>query len=96
MLYKFTSTVIVYQGPSAWRFLVLPKKAAGEIKKLYAARAKSWGSIPVSVRVGETTWKTSLFPDSKSGTYLLPLKAKVRAAEDILDGDTVTYEVQIQ
>ena len=46
-----------------------------------------WGVIPVTVRIGGTTWTTSLFP--KDGGYLVPLKDRVRAAEGIEQGDIV-------
>jgi hypothetical protein len=53
-----------------------------------------WGAIPVSVRIGETAWTTSLFP--RNGRYLLPLKDAVRMAEDLALGDTVDVELIIQ
>ena len=53
-----------------------------------------WGAIPVSVRIGETAWTTSLFP--RTGRYLLPLKDAVRMAEDLALGDTVDVELIIQ
>lgn len=78
---------------AAWRFLVLPKKEAGEIKGARGKKARGWGSLPVRVTVGKTVWDTSIFPDKKSGTYVLPLKASVRKAEDIEDRDTVSYTI---
>jgi len=95
-VYTLESTVLVYQGPSAWRFLALPIPEAREIKAQYGNQSKGWGSLPVSVTIGETTWETSIFPDTKSGTYLLPLKAKVRNAEDITDDSTVTFQLTLR
>ena len=46
-----------------------------------------WGVIPVTVRIGGTSWTTSLFP--KDGGYLVPLKDRVRTAEDIAQDDVV-------
>jgi Domain of unknown function (DUF1905) len=46
-----------------------------------------WGVIPVTVRIGATTWTTSLFP--KDGGYLVPLKDRVRNAEGIEEDDVV-------
>ena len=86
---------MVYPGMSAWRFLVLPKKESGEIKERYGKSARGWGSLPVSASIGKTEWKTSIFPDKKSGTYLLPLKAKVRKAEDIFDDDSVQFVIKL-
>ncbi len=53
-----------------------------------------WGAIPVTVRIGETAWTTSLFP--RNGRYLVPLKDAVRKAEDLALGDTVDVELIIQ
>jgi hypothetical protein len=40
--------------------------------------------------VGETSWKTSIFPDRGSGGFLLPLKAYVRRREKIEAGREAT------
>lgn len=80
---------------SAWRFLTLPKKESGQIKKLFGDMAKGWGSLPVQVMVGKTTWTTSIFPDKKAEAYLLPLKAEVRKKEKILDNQSVKFKIEI-
>lgn len=76
---------------NAWRFLVLPSKEGTEIREKYGKLAKGWGSLPVSITIGKTAWDTSIFPDKKSGTYLLPLKAKVRKAENLADDAAVSF-----
>lgn len=95
-MYTFKSKITVYPGMAAWRFLGLPSKEAGEIKERYGRSAKGWGSLPVSVTVGGTTWETSIFPDKESGSYLLPLKSQVRKAEGIADTDTVTVMLRLR
>ncbi len=94
--YKLKSKVWPYPGMAAWRFLTVPKKDSEAIKKRHGGSARGWGSLPVSVKVGKTKWETSIFPDKKSGTYLLPLKAAVRRAEGIDDGDAVQYEIRVR
>ena len=54
-----------------------------------------FGSVPVIVMIGKTRWKTSIFPDKRSGTYLLPIKAEVRKKENIMSEDIVSVTVQI-
>jgi hypothetical protein len=93
--YALQSKVVVYPGMGGWRFLVVPLKQGAEIKKKFGARAKGWGSLPAAITIGKTKWRTSIFPDKKSGTYLLPLKAQVRKAEEIDDEDTVRYTIDI-
>ena len=81
---------------AAWRFLVLPKKQSSQIKQLFGDLAKGWGSLPVKVKIGNTSWTTSIFPDKKRGAYLLPLKAEVRKKENIHDRAVVNYKIEIK
>jgi hypothetical protein len=50
--------------------------------------------IPVLARVGKTAWETSLFP--KDGRYLVPIRASVRKAEQLEEGDVVTLRLVIR
>ena len=95
-VYTLVSKVLVYPGMGGWRFLAIPKEQGQEIKEKFGGRAKGWGSLPVSVTVGKTTWDTSIFPDKKSGSYLLPLKATVRRAEDISDTAVVKFSIRLR
>jgi hypothetical protein len=95
-VYNMTSKILVYPGMGGWRFLLLPKKQGKEIKDKFGMRSKGWGSLPVSVTIGKTTWNTSIFPDKKFSSYLLPLKAKVRKAENIFDDSTVKFEIKLR
>jgi hypothetical protein len=94
-MYKAKSKVIVYTGNGGWRFLAIPEKQGKEIKKLFGKFAVGYGSIRVEATIGKTVWKTSIFPDKKSGSYLLPLKAEVRKTENIADGDTVQFVIKV-
>lgn len=49
----------------------------------------------VSVSIGGSRWTTSLFPDSKRGTYVLPIKKAVRVAEGVGEGDLVIVELDL-
>lgn len=87
---SFTESVWLYPGgTAAWHFISLPKKLSADLKRRYGSLAKGFGSLPVSVTIGRTTWRTSIFPDRRSETYLLPLKALVRRKEDLRAGDRV-------
>jgi hypothetical protein len=46
------------------------------------------------VRLGTSTWTTSLFP--REGRYLVPIKLAVRRAEGIGPGDVVTVQLAIR
>ena len=94
--YTMKEKVWLYPGDmAAWHFVTLTKRVGKEVKETKRMLARGFGSLPVQVEIGKTTWKTSIFPDKYSGSYLLPLKAKVRKDEDIEAGDTVTFTVTL-
>lgn len=94
--YKVRAKVWLYPGMAAWHFLTLPKKQSAQMKILFGAMKRGWGSLPVHVTIGQTSWETSIFPDKKMGAYLLPLKVAVRKAEKIAAGDTITVFLKIK
>ena len=95
-IYTIKSKVWLYPGMAGWHFASMPKKESQEIKARFGKMAKGWGSLPVTVTVGKTSWKTSIFPDRKSDTYLLPLKSEVRKKEGIVADKTITLSIKIK
>ena len=93
--YKMRAKVWLYPGMAGWHFVTLPQKRADEITERFGEMKRGWGSLRVAVTIGKTTWKTSIFPDKESGSYVLPLKAEVRKAEQIGEGDTVTFSLEV-
>lgn len=65
------------------------------IKDKFAKNSRGFGSLPVEVTIGKTVWKTSIFPEKTSGSYILPVKAMVRKAEKIEAGDEIEFSVTI-
>lgn len=90
---RFTGTVWVAPGDAAWHFVTAPEDPSEEIRLASGPRS-GFGSVKVQATVGETTWSTSVFPESK-GTYVLPLKRSVRDAEGILAGDVVDVMLRL-
>jgi hypothetical protein len=95
LAFLFTAELWAYPGKSAWFFVTLPKNESEQIKFLNNHKRRGWGSVPVKARIGETAWSTSIFPDSKAGAYLIPVKADVRKKERITAGDLVTVSVSV-
>ncbi|HMS31997.1 MAG TPA: DUF1905 domain-containing protein [Candidatus Saccharibacteria bacterium] len=87
--YTFTAELWMYPGEGAWYFVTLPKDIADEIKAITAPNKRGFGSVRVSVKVGASEWQTSIFPDSTTKSYFLPVKKDVRTKNGLQDGDTV-------
>lgn len=84
--FSFTAEVWEHEGPAAWHFVSVPEAVADEIEATYGHRAAGFGSLRVEVTIGRTRWFTSVFPDRKRGTYVLPVKKQVRVAEGLVAG----------
>lgn len=94
MLYRCRGRVVLWLGAQgAWHFVHVDKKISEKIRAGQKGPHRGFGAVKVKVTIGKTTWTTSIFPDSRSGTYLLPLKAAVRRAEGVSDGDMITFRI---
>jgi len=95
--YTVRAKVVVWPGEQgAWHFAHVDKKQSAVIKERYRGPRRGFGGIRVAVKLGKTKWETSIFPDSRSGTYILPLKAAVRRSEGIFEGDQITFTLAIR
>ena len=85
-------------APASWYFLTIEGEAADAIR--VAAMTRQWidgkrgfGSAKVTATIGDTRWSTSVFPQKSTGGWLLPVKASVRRAEHVEEGDTVSVAI---
>lgn len=90
---EFTGPIWYWRGPAPWFFVTVPEDLSHAIKAISGVVTYGWGVIPAQVRIGSTRYTTSLFP--KDGLYAVPIKAAVRKAERLEEGDVVTVRLQI-
>jgi hypothetical protein len=101
--WRFTGPLWQWRGkakdgsPSstAWHFITITGDVADAVRAAAPGRSAAWGSVYVSVGIGNTRWQTSLFPSKEAGGWLLPVKAAVRKAEKIAEGDEVTLTLTV-
>jgi hypothetical protein len=82
-----------WRGPAPWYFVTVPAKQSRILKEIVGFVTYGWGMIPVDVSIGRTGWKTALWP--KDGRYIVPIKASVRNAEHLEEGDKVTVRLEV-
>ena len=90
-LWRWTSD----KAPAAWHFITFDGEAGEALsatalmQRLELGRRAGFGSLKVKARIGESSFATSVFPSKGTG-WMLPVKAAVRKAEGIAEGDNVT------
>ena len=93
-------SIHIEEGYAPMGFLRIPPEGAEAIvghefeRRLEMGKRRGFGSVKVTVSLGESTWQTSLFPN-KDGSWFLPIKKPVRVAEGLIDGDDVEVELEL-
>jgi hypothetical protein len=91
---EFGAELWFWRGPAPWYFITVPEEECLVLHSESASVSYGWGMIPVVARIGRTQWDTSLFP--KDGRYIVPVKAAVRRAEQLDEGDVPTVRLTIR
>ena len=94
-MHRFTAELWRHEGEASWWFVTVPPEVADDLREVVGAGRPGFGSVRVEVTVGATTWRTSVFPDSRRGTYLLPVKKDVRTREHLDDGAPVPVALEV-
>lgn len=83
-------------GPAAWCFATLPPDLSKRIRTLTTGLRRPFGSCRVTASIGDVSWTTSLFADTRRDAFLLPVKADVRRKTGVKVCDTVAITVSLE
>ena len=93
-------SIVIEEGYAPMGYLRVTDEAAEAIvahrfeRQLETGRRRGFGSVKVTVALGDSRWQTSLFPN-KDGSWFLPVKKPVREAEGLLEGDEVEVTLEL-
>lgn len=90
---RFEADVIRFDGTGGWHVVFLPPDAASEVR--FFGRANALGAVSVTAQTGKSQVLTSLFPDKRRNSFLLPLKSALRRQEAIKEGDRITVTLLV-
>lgn len=65
------------------------------LQRLELGTRRGFGSVRVEARIGETRWKSSVFPQRKSSEWVLLISKKVMKAEGLSAGDSVELTLDL-
>ena len=88
---SFTSKGVVKQFPQKGGWVYVPIK---QTYKDLGIKKPKWGLVPATITLGNSTWKRSLLPFG-DGTLFIALNEKVRNAEKVTVGDSITISFEI-
>ena len=91
---RFDAVVWLHAGEAGWHFVTLPDDVADEVRA--RTEGRPFGTVPVNAAIGAVSWPTSLFADTKTSSYLLPLKSDVRRRAGVAAGDRVTVALDVR
>ena len=93
--FEFEATLWKAGGNSGWHFVTLPQRLSKEIRELFQKEEEGWGRLPVMALIGDTSWDTAIWFDTKNNAYLLPIKSEIRKKENISVGMIVKITIYI-
>ena len=65
------------------------------LARLEFGHRRGFGSVKVMARIGDTCWKTSVFPQNGKAEWILLVSKKVMRAEDLTEGEILTVELEL-
>lgn len=93
---RFAARLWEYEGQGSWHFVTLPRADSAALREWTEGRRNVGGTARVTARIGSSRWKTSVFWDTKRTAFLLPVKAAVRAKEQLQAGAMVEVDLRAE
>ena len=94
-VYSFKAKVEMFPGESPWYFVAVPEEITSEKELLIKLKnIKGFRFLRINVKVGETTWDTSLLPLGKisPGRKFIAIKKAIRKMEFIQFKDEISVD----
>jgi hypothetical protein len=94
--YAFESELWIWQANTkgSWFFVTVPVEESADLR-FEAGELRGFGSVRVEARIGSSVWRTSVFPQSETGCFVLPVKKAVRVAEGLDEGDLCSVVLRL-
>jgi hypothetical protein len=93
--FTFDAKINLYEGHTQWHYVTLPVDVAASIRKHRSDNGRSTDELRVEVTVEATTWRTTLFDNKSTKSYLLPLRANASKKGTMRVGDTLHIQMNV-
>lgn len=95
MKYEFEAKVHLWAANPKFFLVSVPKLYSDEIHQISDGLTNGFGSLKVEAQIGSVIWRTSIFPESTTGLFDLPLKAEVRKKNQLVEGSMTLVKLEI-
>ncbi len=95
--FEFGAPLWIWNGGSgtSWHFITLPFEITDEIDDITTGKQGGFGSVRVKATIGHTAFTTSIFPSKEQESFILPVKAQVRKAEQLAAGTQCAISLEL-
>jgi len=93
--YDFTAKIWQHSGAGGWHFVSLPQHISDEIRENHGWQEEGWGRLKVKAQIDLVNWDTAIWYDTKSATYLLPVKAEMRKKLKLETGIVIEISIYV-
>ena len=93
--FAFEAELWEWESRASWTFVSLPSDLSDVLAEVHGEHARGFGSLRVEVAIGGHVWRTSIFPDAKKATYVLPVKKEIRRKAGLAIGDRAAVELTV-
>lgn len=96
MIIEFEGDVFRWEARTDVRILLVtvPAELGADIREI-PRMPRGFGSVRVQAQIGDTSWRTSIFPVGESSEYVVPVKRAVCEAEGFDEGDVVRVRLEV-
>jgi hypothetical protein len=93
--YEFSAKLWKDPNPGGWHFTSLPKDLSKEIRDHLKWQEEGWGRMKIVAEVGNHSWESAIWFDTKSDTYLLPIKSIIRKKAKLMLDDELQIRIWV-
>ena len=90
-IYTINEKLWRWPGAGGWHFVTIDKRIYTEIRASFGK-----GMAPITVTLKGHTFDATLFPETKTETYLLAIRKNIRRELDLFDGDSLSLTFSIK
>ena len=93
--YQFSAKLWRDNPVNGWYFTTIPKDYSKEIRDNLQWQEEGWGRMKATAIINDLAWNTSIWFDTKSKCYILPVKSEIRKKLSLKEDDLLMISILV-